>query len=115
MYGAICKNDSKYLLVQGRRTGLWSWPKGHIHRDEKIIDCVKREVYEETGIDKLPEPATSIKLKVGEYFLYDFPENSPVLKPVDENEIMGIGWFTLDEIRKNRVNCNIDVNHFARR
>ena len=116
VYGAICKNtDEQYLLVQGRKTGRWSWPKGHIQLGEKVYDCVKREVYEETGIQELPSPESSIRLKAGEYYLYNFIEYSPALNPIDQNEIMDIGWFSLDEIRKNRNNCNIDVNFFAKR
>jgi 8-oxo-dGTP pyrophosphatase MutT (NUDIX family) len=115
VYGAICKNtDKNYLLVQGRKTGKWSWPKGHIQLGENVYDCVKREVYEETGIQSLPSPESSIRLKAGEYFLYDFTDNYPDLIPIDKDEIMNIGWFSLDQIRLNRNNCNIDVNFFAR-
>jgi len=116
VYGAICKNNrDEYLLVQGRKTGKWSWPKGHIQMGENIYDCVKREVYEETGIEKLPNPESSIRLKAGEYFLYDFVDECSTLTPIDKNEIMDIGWFSLEKIRMNRHNCNIDVNFFARR
>lgn len=80
-----------------------------------MYDCVKREVYEETGITELPEPVGSMKLKVGEYFIYNFEHDSPPLRPIDQEEIMNIGWFSLDEIRQNRANCNIDVNFFVRR
>ena len=116
VYGAICRNSSKeYLLVQGRKTGKWSWPKGHIHIGENVYECVKREVYEETGITNLPCPESSIRLKAGEYFIYDFQNDFKNLTPIDQNEIMDIGWFSLDMIRMNRNNCNIDVNFFARR
>lgn len=116
VYGAICKNnENEFLLVQGRKTGHWSWPKGHIKFGEKVYDCVKREVFEETGITTLPIPTGNIKLKVGEYFTYDFKDTHPSLNPVDLNEIMNIGWFSIDEIRNNSYHCNIDVNFFAKR
>lgn len=116
VYGAICKNNSdKFLLIQGRKTGRWSWPKGHIHYGEKVYDCVMREVWEETGISNLPLPDTSLKLKSGEYFLYKFKDETPALHPNDISEVMDIGWFSIDEIRNNSRNCNIDVNLFARR
>lgn len=115
VYGAICRNSiNKYLLVQGRKTGRWSWPKGHIRDGEKMNDCVVREMYEETGIEDLPEAESSIRLKAGEYFIYNFNKRSPFLDPVDKNEIMNIGWFSLDEIYNNHRNCNVDVNFFVR-
>jgi 8-oxo-dGTP diphosphatase len=45
--------EGKILL--GRRksshgTGSWSCPGGHLEFSETIVDCAKREVFEETGI-----------------------------------------------------------------
>jgi len=116
VYGAICRNiNDEYLLIQGRKTGRWSWPKGHIHRGEKVYDCVLREVYEETGIRNLPQPESFVKLKAGEYFLYNFEDFNPELNPVDKLEVMDIGWFSMNDIRNNSRNCNIDVNLFSRK
>ena len=50
-YGGIikCTTTGKYLLVKGF-TGKWSFPKGHREKNETPLDCAKREIYEETGI-----------------------------------------------------------------
>ena len=33
--------------------GRWSWPKGHIERDEKSADAALREIEEEVGLKNL--------------------------------------------------------------
>ena len=54
--------EGKYAMVQGRHTGKWSFPKGHSNEGEKPVECMLREVAEETGIDELPELAATVKL-----------------------------------------------------
>jgi len=41
----------KYLLLQRRDSSLWEFPKGHIEDGELHEDTMKREVFEETGIE----------------------------------------------------------------
>jgi len=46
------KEDGKiYYLLLHYESGHWDFPKGHIEKDEKEEDTVKREVAEETGIE----------------------------------------------------------------
>ncbi|TSD00817.1 MAG: NUDIX family hydrolase [Parcubacteria group bacterium Athens0714_25] len=42
----------KYLLLQYRNKH-WSFPKGHIESGESLLETVRRETKEETGIDDL--------------------------------------------------------------
>ena len=51
--GAICVRDESLLMIQrgndpGR--GLWSVPGGRLERGEYVVDALKREVLEETGL-----------------------------------------------------------------
>ena len=39
--------------VQDHKDGHWDFPKGHIERGEKTEDAVRREVKEETGLEKI--------------------------------------------------------------
>jgi ADP-ribose pyrophosphatase YjhB (NUDIX family) len=49
--GAIVLNDrGDILLVKDDRRGTWSFPGGIIEEGEGVLDGVKREVLEETGI-----------------------------------------------------------------
>jgi 8-oxo-dGTP pyrophosphatase MutT (NUDIX family) len=49
-YGIIV-NDGKVLLVTNRNTGQYYLPGGGCEIGEKLEDVVRREVYEETGIE----------------------------------------------------------------
>ena len=43
-------NDIRYLLIKNRRSSNWSFPKGHIEKNETLEETAKREVLEETGL-----------------------------------------------------------------
>lgn len=57
----------EYLLLNKNETDYWNFPKGHIEKGEKEIDTIKREIQEETGIDKL-DIITGFKSKQVYYF-----------------------------------------------
>ncbi|KKP87710.1 MAG: NUDIX hydrolase [Berkelbacteria bacterium GW2011_GWA2_35_9] len=53
-YGAILFRKEKnviYILLVKHKQGHWGIPKGHREKNEKIVDTIKREVFEETGIN----------------------------------------------------------------
>jgi 8-oxo-dGTP pyrophosphatase MutT (NUDIX family) len=112
VYGGIVKNiNDKYLLVQGRNSGKWSFPKGHIEYGETALECVCREIREETGFKILPVPIKCYQLRGGTYYLFWLPaEPTPI--PEDTKEIGAAGWFTREEIAK--MTTNIGVTSFFR-
>ena len=109
MYGAVCiSSTNKVLLVKGRKTGKWSFPKGHKHRKETYIECALRELLEETGITLQGNTSiSSTKLSVGEYYFFEVEEVP--LNPADTDEIVDARWMSLSEIRSSP--CNVDVNN----
>jgi 8-oxo-dGTP pyrophosphatase MutT (NUDIX family) len=116
-YGAILciKEDSGnnlYALVQGRYTGKWSFPKGHSNEGEHPFDCTLREVAEETGIDKLPQPIEYIQVGYGNYFVFNLTDTLPLI-PRDTNEIMDTKWVTLEEME--RMSLNADASLYRKR
>ena len=117
VFGAILryKNPNtritKYALVQGRYTGKWSFPKGHSNKGEEPYDCVRREVYEETGINNLPDSSESLRVGFGHYYIFDV-EYEYSLKPTDTNEIMNTRWVTEDELKQMAL--NVDASYYKR-
>ena len=41
--------ERKFLLVL-QNNGNWSFPKGHVDKDETFVETAKRELFEETGL-----------------------------------------------------------------
>jgi 8-oxo-dGTP pyrophosphatase MutT (NUDIX family) len=115
VYGTIIVSPrERYLLVRGRATGKWSFPKGHKEFDEDPLTCAMRELYEETGIRLGGQRPTlgPIRLKAAYYFVFrPDREFQPVI--YDTNEVTDVRWFTLQEIAT--LSGNIDVSDFLRR
>ena len=112
VYGCILVSPHKrYLLVQGRKSGKWSFPKGHPMEDEMPLECAKRELLEETGLRAPFMYSQSYQLATGVYFLYKTREEN-ICETLDPNEIQGICWATL--LQMKNMNVNIDVNTFLR-
>ena len=114
VYGSICISPlNTILLVLGRKSKKWSFPKGHKHRGETYIDCAVRETREETGIDLYNTiPVAYQRLSVGEYYFYDLSEEvTPEIN--DNREITEAKWMTIDEMKNSA--CNVDVNNFLMR
>ena len=111
VYGAIVVTaDNEILLVRGKKTGIWSFPKGHLFGGETGQQCALRELKEETGIDLLPYRFfDSKKLFAGEYFFYRVDAALPT-SPRDPNEISETGWFHVEEF--SRLHCNADIMNF---
>jgi|SRR5579883_410563 8-oxo-dGTP pyrophosphatase MutT (NUDIX family) len=49
---AVIRDEQGHLLlIQRRDNGIWGMPAGSIELNESILDCLKREVWEETGLE----------------------------------------------------------------
>jgi len=102
-----------YALVQGRHTGKWSFPKGHLQHGETGPECALREIAEETGMDDV-DHAKSIGtffLHYGTYYHYECAGFEPLL-PRDQKEIVHAKWMTLEMMRN--VSLNADVSQFRK-
>ena len=114
VYGTIIVSpDSKILLVRGRKSGKWSFPKGHPEKDEEGYDCAWRETTEETGIS-LPPPNERdeiLNLSKGRYFVHRL-SSKPFINIKDLNEINDVQWYTIREMRG--LLKNIDISCFLR-
>lgn len=51
---ALIKRDDKYLIARkrvGNLAGMWEFPGGKLEEGESLEECLKREIYEELGIE----------------------------------------------------------------
>ena len=106
------ESKTKCLLVQQRSTQKWGFPKGACEVHESRLQCMKRELREETGIilDDL-KYKTVIELKRFRYYIFFVQllqdETSIVIKPVDGYEIQDAQWVScqeaMTELNLNRV------------
>ena len=102
-----------YALVQGRHTGKWSFPKGHLQHGETGPECALREIAEETGMDEVDHERSigTLFLHYGTYYLYECSGFDPLL-PRDQKEIIHAKWMTLEEMRG--ASLNADVSQFRK-
>ncbi len=95
------------LLVRGKRSKIWSLPKGCIDEGETELDCAYRETLEEAGIHvDLNYFSTRITINHNVYFVVLIQHN-PKLRIRDKGEVDKVNWMTLDEIRG--LECNKDL------
>lgn len=110
VYGAICVNSNGHvLLVKGRRSKKWSFPKGHCKKDETDIECAQRELKEETGILVDKKYVSTHKLRGGTYFVFAI-EKEPSIQINDHWEIEDVQWWSLANLP--RLDSNVDVSIF---
>lgn len=116
VYGSICMTPmNTVLLVKGRKSGKWSFPKGHKHKvyAETYLECAVRETREETGVDLSDTSHVSVhRLSVGEYYLFELQGELPIVIE-DTSEIEEARWMSLEDM--SNVACNVDVNNFLSR
>lgn len=109
VYGAICLDSfGNVLLVKGRRSQKWSFPKGHSNCGELPEECAKRELYEETGVRVSSEHCGYYMMKGGGYFVFHI-DVSCFLNTRDTNEISDTAWWPLRCLPRY---TNIDVSIF---
>ena len=111
VYGVILLNVyNEVVLVRGRKSMKWSFPKGHGYYWENPLEASLRELKEETGIDmKGITPDDEIRFNSGTYFVFIVSERLPLL-PEDSNEIIDSMWMSLSRIKY--LTTNKDLTSF---
>ncbi|MFA7417500.1 MAG: NUDIX domain-containing protein [Acholeplasma sp.] len=97
-------NQLLYLLIQNKNGNHFSFPKGHVEKNESIIDTAKREVLEETGI---VFEITSDKMETITYLMpngiykdvYLFLGQALNQKiTVQQAEVLHAGWYNHEQV-----------------
>lgn len=110
--------DFKFLILK-YGLGHWDFPKGNVEKGESELETVKREVLEETGIDKI-EIIDGFKERVGYYYRMKgnliYKTVNYYLARTDQKELKlsyeheDYAWVTVDEALKYIKHKNsIDV------
>ena len=101
------------VVIRGRQSGKWSFPKGHGTSNELPLEACLRELKEETGIDlKGITPNDELRFKAGTYFVFYIQERLE-LNPEDTKEVMDSMWVSLH--RLPFLVGNMDLTTFCRR
>ena len=106
----IISEDGEYfLMVYQNHAGKWSFPKGSKEFGETNFFCMKRELYEETGIN-INELKYTFLYKIRRYqyslSIIQLKENykSIVLNPRDTEEIGQAKWVKINDALKLNLN-----------
>jgi 8-oxo-dGTP pyrophosphatase MutT (NUDIX family) len=101
-------DEDKFLILQQKPYGNWSFPKGHIEERETSIETAIRELNEETGINDIE--FTNLPSIVDRYIVISdgvekcdktvelfiaFAKNDNVIP--QEDEVMDYKWATFEE------------------
>jgi len=101
---------NEVVVVRGRKSGKWSFPKGHGQSRESPLDASVRELKEETGINmKGVKPDDEIRFNSGTYFVFIVPGRLELV-PEDTNEIQDSMWVSLSRIHS--LTTNKDLTSF---
>jgi len=113
VYGAILLNKyDETVVIRGRQSGKWSFPKGHGEYRELPLDACIRELREETGIDlKGVMPDDEVRFRSGTYFVF-FVEERLNINPEDTSEVIEAIWVPLN--RLTYLTGNKDLNSFCK-
>lgn len=106
----IRNNDGKILLIHRKDTNRWGMPAGSAELGESVMETLKREVKEETGLDVksaepfavYSDPKYSVTYPNGDQtqiFVIVFLVDKWSGELIGENdESLGCGFFSLDDL-----------------
>ena len=123
------KTDKKILLLEHKKLSKLLQPGGHVEKKDKtILDTVKREIYEETGLSNLQllgiDMDTNIPMDINTHFIpenkkknmhchyhhdfrYLFIVDKTINVKIDENESNNYEWVCIDKLINNDMFSNV--------
>ncbi|GAA0822145.1 NUDIX hydrolase [Colwellia asteriadis] len=105
---AIIHHQGKFLLVEEIEQGktVYNQPAGHLEKGENLIEAIKREVLEETGLSLSPDYLSGIyylyRQDVDLYFLrfcFVIELTSYLKGKANDTDITATHWLSLAEIK----------------
>lgn len=108
---AVVRSGDRYLLVEEEKGGkrVFNQPAGHLEANESLVDAMRRELWEETGLAIEPQGLIAIYQYQGADALHflrftfwaELDGAWPQPAPQDSDIIAG-HWLTLDDIQARR-------------
>lgn len=110
--------EPRFLLLRGRKTGVWSFAKGRPEENDRgaPLRTAVRETYEETGFMAGKEYTLihkSIRFGKRAYWLGVMQPSAVYQLRIRSAEHTMAGWFTWDEV--DRLQGNTDVREWAKK
>lgn len=98
--GVVVREDGRVLVIRRADNGRWEPPGGVLERDEAIEEGVRREVYEETGIEAHVERLTGVykNMTVGVVALVFRCSPAGGHEQLSD-ESTAVAWLTPDEVK----------------
>ena len=106
--GIVLNSENKILMVNTIKNG-WTFPGGIVENGENIIDALKREIYEESGINIDTDEIFCISSNTKESKGYNGIKEIPTIVNIDfickykdgalksSEETTNVNWFSEDE------------------
>ena len=106
------------LLVFGKKSRKWGFPKGHMELGETEEETALRELREETGIRWTHGLETRLRFRNNIYFIVEASRTwiNANLQICDRQEIETIAWFDYDDLtRLAESDCNFGLKYWIKR
>jgi len=106
----VVKEDNKVFLVrEGKRVaeGTWALPGGSLEENEKLEECIKREIKEETGLDTQTNNLIGTYVMEGDavneevfVFAFECVSEDTELTKREEDSVQEADFFKIQELEK---------------
>lgn len=103
------------LLVKGKKSQKWGFPKGHMEEGESEEETALRELSEETGIYWTKSLDNRIRFRNNVYFTVDVAKEDITCHIQDVDEIEKVSWFAMQDVFKlPEYQCNFGLKHWIK-
>lgn len=111
--GVLVFYKNKVLVVLGKISNKWSFPKGESDSNEDLEQTAIRELKEETGFEFDNKIEFFFKTKYTTYYKIDISNNEFFQLPniIDKKEVKKCKFMSLENLRN--INGNHDIKFFV--